>query len=194
MLIKDILRYSGSMKNETGRPAYDDDWYRAKLEQMRPLLELGHTIGYCAYQTGNWEYKTSLYEKYKLKDWFSEKLDLYRTLPGELINNTVIRLSTVINDKILQKLPLDRNDIEIIKLVAEKHRSAQPFFVTKVETSEANPDDVGKILDKIENDYGELGREAQKQVVANDASVQDKGQTGKDSHVQSEPAATATSH
>lgn len=161
---------------ENGRPPYDDDWYRAKLEQMRPLLELGHTIGYCAYQSGNWEHKTAFYEKYKLGDWFSEKIDLYRSLPGELINNTVIRLSTLINDKIIKQLPLDRNDIEIIKLAAEKHRSAQPFFVTKVETSESNPDEVGKILDKIEkeNQHAEVAGEAKKQVVAAEQPVQDK--------------------
>lgn len=182
------------MKNETGRPAYDDDWYRARFDEMRPILCLGNSIRYAAEKMGIGMHKNVLYQKYKESDWFRDKVDEYRASPGELINNIVIRLATNISDKVINEKPLDRNDIEIIKLVAEKHRSAQPFFVTKVETSEANPDDVGKILDKIENDYGELGREAQKQMVADDAPVQDKGQTGKDSPIQSEPAAIATSH
>jgi len=193
LLIKDILRYSGSM-GEIGRPAHDDDWYRKRLDEMRPILCLGNSIRYAAEKVAIGMHKTVLYEKYGKRDWFADKVDEYRAMPGELINDIVISLATTIKDKVTLGKPLNREDIDIIKLVAEKHRSAQPFFVTKVETSEANPDDVGKILDKIENDYTEVRREAKKQMVANDAPVQNKGQAGQDSAVQPESATVATPH
>jgi len=196
---------------EPGRPAFDEDWYRARLEEMRPILELGNSIRYAAIKTGNEIHLWVIYEKYKQNDWFSKKVDAYQSMPGEIINNLVIRLSNRINDKIIKDLPIDRNDIEIIKLVAEKHRSAQPFFVSRTETAEVDPNDVGRVLDKIENDYGQVAEEAKKmhehknkeqtgetdikkedhagpttkeQVVETNASLQNKEQTGADSNVQ----------
>lgn len=171
---------------EPGRPPHDDDWYKSLLEEMRPILCLGNSIRYAATKTGNESHVWVLYDKYKQGDWFAHKVDAYRAMPGELVNNIVMRLATTISDKVTNEKPIDRNDIEIIKLIAEKSRSAQPFFVSRTETAEVNPDDVGKILDKIENEYASLGSKIKGQSVPPNAPVQDTKQAGRDSAVPAE--------
>jgi len=75
---------------------------------------------------------------------------------------------------------------------AEKHRTAQPFFVTRTEQVVKDDKEIGKILDVLDTDYGTIGREAKKQVVALNSPVQNKEQAGADSHVQPElPTTTA---
>ena len=185
---------------ENGRPAYDDDWYRARLDEMRPILCRGNSIRYAAEKVGIGMHKNVLYRKYAEPGWFRDKVDEYRATPGESVNDILIGLVEQIGDKARLKQPIDKNDLDVLKLVAEKHRSAQPFFVSRTETAEANPDEVGKILDKIESDYSKVGTEAkkeqeakkehvgpttEKQVVATNAPVQDQGQTGADSNLQS---------
>lgn len=177
-----------------GRPAYDDDWYRARLDEMRPILCMGNSIRYSAERVGIGMHKDVLYRKYNQNDWFRDKVDEYRSRPGEMVNNTVISLLEAIHDKATKKQPIDRDDIEIIKLVAEKHRSAQPFFVSRTETAEAKPEEVGRILDTIENDYANVGRKIEGQSVAANPPVQDQKQAGGNSDVQTQPAANETPH
>jgi hypothetical protein len=114
-------------------------------------------------------------EKYKLNDWFSKRVDAFRSYPGELANDTIITTLMQINEKVKTGAgQLTREDIDILKIVAEKHRTATPFFVTRTETAVADESKVGKILDTMESDYNGIGQEASKQMVAADAPIQDK--------------------
>lgn len=169
--------------NKNGRPAYDDDWYRKILDEMRPWLVRGNTIRYSLTMCGLSQHKDVVYEKYREGKWFADKIDDLRATPGETVNSALIGLMETIADKVRLKQPLTREDIDVLKHISEKHRTAQPFFVSRVETAEADPNDVGKVLDKIENDYARAGSEAKKQVVATQQPVQDKGQTGANSDV-----------
>lgn len=178
-----------------GRPAYDDEQYLVWLTEMRPWLELGQSIYYSCNMAGISSHYDIILEKYKENTWLSRKIDALRATPGELINNTVIREVQRINTKSKQQIPLDRDEISLIKLAAEKHRSAQPFFVTRIEAAQSDDKNIGKILDTIEaevDDYEELAEEAKKQILAHDASIQDQGQTGETSNIQTESATAQT--
>ena len=80
-----------------------------------------------------------------------------------------------INERLAQGLPLTDEDWRNVRFMAEKHRTTQAFFVNRTETAVADPAKVGKILDTMESDYGNVGQEASKQMVANDPPLQDKG-------------------
>lgn len=168
-----------------GRPAHSEEQYASWLEDMRPFLQQGATIWYSCDKAGITQHYWSILEKYKLNDWLSQKIDTYRSYPGELVNNTLVILAQKIADRVKQDLPVSREDLDVLKLMAEKHRTSQSFFVNRSETAEADPTKVGKILDTIEStDYGTLGQQANEQVVAANTPLQDKGQAGSDSNVQ----------
>lgn len=178
--------------DQGGRPPHDDDWYRARLDEMRPVLILGNSIRYAAEKSGNESHVWVLYEKYRANDWFAHKVDAWRAMPGEVINNSIISLVYDISDRVRLKQPITDNDVRILKLAAERHRSAQPYFANRIEEAPVEPAEVGKILDKVETDYVQLGFEASKQMVALDAPVQDQKQIGPGGDVQTElPAAQA---
>lgn len=138
--------------DNTGRPAFDDAWYRKRLDEMEPILKLGNSIGYAAEKTGNGQHRTTLYEKYKLKDWFSDKVNALQAIPGEIANNIAIKLLNKINEKITNDLPITREDIEILKFVAEKHRSSQQFFVTRHEVAKVGSDELEETLDRLDRE------------------------------------------
>lgn len=159
-----------------GRPEYTEEQYAAWLTELRPYLEKGNSIYYACERAGLTTHLTVIYEKYRANDWFSAKIDRYRSRPGEMVNDTLATLCYQIQDNIKKGVTVTKDELDLLKFMAEKHRTAQPFFVSRTETAEADPDKVGKILDTMEvSDYDELGRQAEKQVVADDAPVQNQG-------------------
>lgn len=169
---------------DNGRPAHTEEQYQSWLEDMRPFLQQGATIWYACDKAGITPHYWSILEKYKLNDWLSQKIDTYRAYPGELVNNTLVILAQKIADRVKQDLPISKEDLDVLKLMAEKHRTSQTFFVNRTETAVADPAKVGKILDTMEStDYGNVGQEANKQMVAANTPLQDKEQTGANSDV-----------
>lgn len=172
---------------KTGQPgneAFSEEQYRSWLDDMAPFLKTGNSLNYCIDKANLTAHKVTIYNKYKLNDWFSEKIDTYRSYPGELVNKTIVNLAIKAHDDLANDRPLSKEQYDILKFFAEKHRTAQPFFVTRTETATADPKKIGKILDNLEQtDYGELGQEAKKQMVAHDAPVQDQGQKGPNSNI-----------
>jgi len=160
---------------ETGRPAYTDDQYKAWLQDLEPFLKKGNSIYYACNRAGLGSQYWTVLEKYKLGDWFSKKIDAYRAYPGELINDTLATLCMTIAEKVKSGVPCTKDELDTLKFMAEKHRTAQPFFVTRQETAVADETKVGKILDTIETDYDDVRQQAQKQMVAVDPLIQDKG-------------------
>jgi hypothetical protein len=159
---------------EPGRPEFTDADYQKFLDDMAPFLKLGHMLYGAIEDAALVSHKDSIYKKYKLNDWFSEKIDAYRATPGIIVNDILTKVCMDVSDKIKQGRAITEDEMKNIRFMAEKHRTAQPFFVTRTETAESDPSKVGKILDTIESDYDAVGSEARKQMVAHDAPVQDK--------------------
>jgi len=166
-----------------GRPEFTDEQYVAWLSELRPYLEKGNSLYYACDRAGLSSHYTVIGEKYRSNDWFSVKIDRYRGRPGEMINDTLTTLCYTIEDNIKKGVPLTKDDLDLLKFMAEKHRTAQPFFVTRTETAQVDESKVGKILDTMETNYDDVGQEANKQMVAANPPIQDKGQTGPDSNV-----------
>lgn len=54
-----------------GRPLFTEEKYNKWLEDLRPFLKLGETLGEAMQDAGLAQHRTTLYEKYRLKDEFS---------------------------------------------------------------------------------------------------------------------------
>lgn len=174
------------MANDPGRPNHTDEQYQTWLDEMKPFLKQAASLHYAMEKAGIIQHKDSIYKKYKEGDWFSEKVDIYRAYPGELVNNVFMREIDRIVEKSKKDERLSKDELDTIKFIAEKHRTAQTFFVNRTESAEAAP--VGKILDDVERsttqtDYSKLGSALAEQGVAANPPVQDQGQTGAISNV-----------
>lgn len=78
-MIEPIL---SQQNNPVGRPEHSDEQYRFWLEDMAPFLKIGNTLHYSIEKAMLMRHKTAIYGKYRLKDWFSEKIDAYCTSNG----------------------------------------------------------------------------------------------------------------
>lgn len=162
---------------------WTNDEYQKLIDDMAPFLKMGATLNAAMNDAGLIQHKTAVYDKYRLNDWFAEKIDVLRSYPGKLAAYILVKRLIAVDEKIKQGLPVAEDEMRDVRFMAEKHRTAQTYFVTRTETAEADPAKVGKILDNMDTDYDDLGQQAKKQMVENDPPVQDKGQTGPDSNV-----------
>ena len=135
-----------------GRPRITDEQYTKWLDDMAPFLKLGNTIWHSVDDAGLQKHLTTIYEKYRLNDWFAQKIDNYRSYPGKTVNNILSKLLIDIETRMKQQLPITDEDMRNVRFMAEKHRTAQTYFVSRTETAEADPAKVGKILDTMESD------------------------------------------
>lgn len=191
------------MANDVGRPEYTEETYEAWLKEMKPFLERGKSLYKSMELSGLEHHKDIIYRKYRLNDWFREKVDMYGRELGEVINDTVVSLIYDIRDKVKLGEVLADNELKALLFAAEKHRSAQPFFVNRFETAKGKPveeiiEDLEKqndnIDDVVENIEGlEIANEQQlsattsEQVVASEPPIQDQGQEGTDNNVSPQP-------
>lgn len=150
---------------EQGRPEYTDDQYKAWLEDMSPFLKIGNSLYYAIEKAMIMQHKTVIYERYRLKDWFSEKIDAYQRYPGEIINSIFVRLVLSVDEKLKQGLPPSDEEWRNLRFFAEKHRNCQPFFVSRQEVAQVEPDKISLILDNLEKEaikssYGDVSEQA----------------------------------
>jgi len=151
--------------NDTGRPEFSDEQYAKWLEDMSPFLKLGNTLYHSIEKADLIRNKDTIYRKYRLNDWFCEKIEAFQRYPGEVVNSIFTRLIISIDEKVKQGNPVSDEDWRNLRFFAEKHRSCQPFFVTRTETAQVEPDKVSRILDTLEySDYDDLGRKAKEQM------------------------------
>lgn len=147
--------------NDIGRPEYTDSQYETWLNEMSPFLKIGNSLYFAMDKALLLRHKTAIYEKYRLKDWFSEKIDAYQQFPGEIVNSIFNRLVLIVDEKIKRGELVNNEEWRNLRFFAEKHRSCQPFFVNRQEMTQTNQEDIGTILDNLEKtDYAELGRKA----------------------------------
>ncbi len=175
----------------TGRPPIADEQFMQWLLDMAPFLKQGVSLNYAMERTGLMNHERTIREKYKSNDWFARKIDAYRATVGEMVNLVGTRIVENINKRMIEsdgKVGIvSTEELQVWKVMAEKHRSAQPFFVNRVENAAADDTKLGKIIDQMEStDYDDLARQAQEQVVAANAPVQDKEQAGEAGNVQTQ--------
>jgi hypothetical protein len=174
-------------KETGGRPSPSDEQFAIWLTEIKPWLELSNSLYAACGKSGLENHYAVILRKYNLNDWFSKKVDAYRASAGEDVSEVFVRLVKKIAERVKAQMVISREEIEILKHFSEKHRTAQPFFVTRFETAEAKDEDIGKILDVIEASNNEIvGREAKKQMVEAEQPVQNQEQTGANSPVSTE--------
>src|SRR3989344_717007 len=140
--------------NDTGRPEYTDGQYRVWLDEMTPFLKLGYSLYYAMDKALLLRHKDSIYRKFRLNDWFCEKIEAFQRYPGEIVNSIFSRLVLTVDDKMKHGATVSDEEWRNLRFFAEKHRSCQPFFVTRTETAQVDPDKVSRILDEMEKtDY-----------------------------------------
>lgn len=130
-----------------GRPKTTKEQFNRWLDEMRPYLVLGCSLNRAMERAGLISHEFTIREKYKDNDDFSRKIDQFRSTPGENVNEALVRLVNQILDKIKREELLTRQDTDILKHFSEKHRTAQPFFVSRSETAEAKDEDFGKVVE-----------------------------------------------
>lgn len=170
-------------ENGTGAPEFTEQQYRKWFDEMAPFFKLGLTLSAAIEDAGLKKHRPVLYKKASLKDWFLDEMQTLQSYPGKLANNILVRRLMQVDDKIKQGLPIDDEELKDVRFVAEKHRTSQPYFVNRMETKEAKEDDLGKVIDTLNNDDDVTERVTQP-VVATDAPVQNQEQRGPDSDVQ----------
>lgn len=151
--------------NSTGRPSYPNDQFERWLEDLKPWLKTGNTISYAIDKAGLDMHRTTLYEKYKLNDWFSDKINRFRAFAGELVNEFFYKEVVRIYEKQKIGQVLTKEDYDFMKHFSEKHRTSQPFFIQRYEIAQVEPDKIGQILDGLESpksDYAKLAEEVGK--------------------------------
>lgn len=183
------------MQGDIGRPAFTDEQYQTWLDEMRPFLEMGNSLYYATNMAGISPHYSVILRKYKVGDWFSLKVDAYRSKPGEIVNNAFVQLSQRAADRVKTDSPLSDNEFKALKFMAEKHRTSQPFFVNRTEEAKADESKLGKIIEALDDgtDYADMATEAEKQMVAAESSVQDQKQAGPVGDVQAESNAAQAS-
>lgn len=164
--------------HQNGRPRIAEEQYSKWLDDMRPFLRRGCSLYYALDKCELNRHQTAIYEKYGKKDWFAKKVDALRSTLGEMVNDIVFTVTERVKNKLLQSETalVDESEIKILKLVAEKHRTAQPFFVSRTETAETDDSKIGKIIETLETtNYDDVAREAAKQMVETQPPLQDQG-------------------
>ncbi|OGG24120.1 hypothetical protein A3A79_02905 [Candidatus Gottesmanbacteria bacterium RIFCSPLOWO2_01_FULL_43_11b] len=154
---------------DIGRPEYPDEQYQIWLTEMAPFLKIGNSLYFAIEKALLIKHKSAIYEKYRLKDWFSEKIDAFQRYPGEVVNSIFYRLILSIDEKVKIGQPVTDEEWRNLRFFAEKHRSCQPFFVSRQEVAQVEPDDISQLLDDLERendktDYSHLAEQVKREL------------------------------
>ena len=90
--------------NSTGREPYSDEQYVKWLDDMSPFLKLGNTLYHAIEKADLTKHKDTIYRKFRLNDWFCEKIEAFQRYPGEIVNSIFTRLIIQIDEKVRQDL------------------------------------------------------------------------------------------
>ena len=163
------------MANEVGRPAYTEEQYEEWLKMMQPFLENSNSLYFAIKRAGLIGHKSTIFLKYKLRDWFSEKIDDLRREPGEHVNDAIVTQIRLIADKVKRGEHLSSEENKLQMFFAERSRSAQPFFVNRQETAPGKPiEELLNELDMEGDTVNDVATEAAKQVVEAKPPVQNQ--------------------
>lgn len=152
--------------NINGRPEHTDEQYHTWLDEMTPFLKIGNSLYFAIEKAMLLKHKDSIYRKYRLQDWFCEKIEAYQRYPGEIVNSIFVRLVHSVDEKIHQGITVSNEDWRNLRFFAEKHRSCQHYFISRQEFVQKNTsEDIQKIIDSLEipsptSDYDEIAKQA----------------------------------
>ncbi len=138
------------IKNSQGRPEYNDKQYQYWLNEMQPFLKVGNSLYSAIDKAKLLRHKDSIYKKYRLEDWFSEKVDAYQQYPGEVVNTIFARIIMTVDEKIKQNLPITPEEMRNVRFFAEKHRSCQQFFINRYEAVTPTKENIEDLLNSLE--------------------------------------------
>ena len=165
-----------SNSNNNGREPYSDEQYTKWLDDMTPFLKLGNSLNYAIEKADLPKHKDTIYRKFRLKDWFCEKIEAFQRYPGEMVNSIFSRVIVSIDEKVKQGSPITDEEWRNLRFFAEKHRTCQQFFTTRTETAQTDDFKLGQILDRLEQenqktDYALLGLHAKKAMEEMEQSI-----------------------
>lgn len=159
-------------QSDTGRPEYPEEQYHKWFDLLAPFFKLGETLNAAIDDAGLKVHRTTLYEKSKLNDWFSDEMTSLQATPGKLANNILVRRLLLVDEKIKQGLPITEEEMKDVRFIADKHRSAQPYFVTRQEIAQVDQDGVEKIINKLElENIDNVAEEAGKRLEAQKTNI-----------------------
>jgi hypothetical protein len=138
------------VKDLLGRPEYSDNQYRSWLNDISPFLKMGHSLYSAMNEAMLLQHKDSIYRKYRLNDWFCEKIEVFQGYPGKIVNGIFSRLILIIDEKIRRGQQISTDEWHNLRFFAEKHRSCKAFFVGRQEITRIEPDRISDVLDKLE--------------------------------------------
>lgn len=173
-----------------GAPVITELQYQLWLDEMAPFFKMGETLNEAIDDAGLERHRGSLYKKWRLKDWFFHKVSAMQSQVGKLANNILVKTMMLVNEKIKQQLPITKDELDVVKFIAEKHRTSAPHFVNRTETATAKP--IEELLDELEqgeDNIDDVASEAKKQMVEANTPVQNKEQAGSGGVVSPEPNA-----
>lgn len=120
--------------NKNGRPRRTEFEFTNWLEQMSPFLRNGNSLYSAIEKAGLHKHKDSIYRKWRLNDWFCEKIQHFQNELGELANEVSVRMIKNIHEKVIKDiLTVSGKEMRYIRWFATHHRSCEPFFVQRYE-------------------------------------------------------------
>jgi hypothetical protein len=161
------LRYTHRMSDPSiGRPEIPNHQYNQWLDDLRPFLKLGESLNSAIEDAGLHRHRTVLYEKYRENGDFTHAVDQFREYPGKLANNILVRILFDVDEKIKRGMEPTSEEMKNVRFFAEKHRSAQTYFVSRTEIASTDGSKLGTIIETLDKgtDYVEVARMAAQQV------------------------------
>ncbi|KKU28808.1 MAG: hypothetical protein UX80_C0010G0018 [Candidatus Amesbacteria bacterium GW2011_GWA2_47_11b] len=154
---------------DTGRPEYTDEQFQTWLDDMTPFLKLGNSLYHALDKASLIKHKDSVYRKFRLGDWFCEKIETYRRFPGEIVNSIFVQVIMAVDEKIRQGSQITSDEWRNLRFFAEKHKSCQQFFINRTETTQVEPNKIAEVIERLEiekTDYDDVAKEAKKAMEA----------------------------
>lgn len=153
----------------SGRPSIDDEQFHTWLDEMAPFLKMGNSLYFAMDKALLGKHKDSIYRKFKLNDWFCEKIEAFQKYPGEIVNSIFVRVVMSVDEKIRLGSSVSSDEWRNLRFFAEKHRTCQQFFTTRTETVQTDENKIAQVLDQLERDnqktdYSLLAQNAKKQL------------------------------
>lgn len=132
-----------------GRPSYDEEKYQTWLRDLEPFLKSGMSLYGAVGNAGLISHKDSIYRKYRLNDWFCEKVTVFQSYTGELVNMIFVKRIELMYQNVLEGKPLNKEDVKLLRLAVDKHRSCQEYFISKYEISKKRQTNIKELIESL---------------------------------------------
>jgi len=162
-----------------GRPEIAEEQYYLWLDELSTFLKQGCSLWYAIDKCGLAAHKDSIYKKDREDKRFSEKIDRYQSFITELNNSAIFKVVQGTHTRLIESekyIPCNE-EIRVMTLIAEKHRTSQTHWVNRVEEAEANDEDFGKVVDRIPVIEYVVPKEDEKKEETNNSETPDQAKS-----------------